>query len=377
MDEDHSFQAHEKVDESLSSNSSGLSLASLPEFMHFNSDLDECSQGSFQHGYTESERKSLHTEKLDVAQLTKPIPTSKVEPQLIEVDEKDELDSGEPLDPGPKPDDESKVQSNNLIQMLRSPQIYRMAMNRVSLSDLGFNHRFGCQSVSQDLTKAYNFYMDAAEIGCSDSLAYLATAHIHGLGVDKSLSTAHQLLRRGILQGSADAVEIRALCWMNGTFDGIRNYDAFLELLELGIAMNAPSCLLWAGLCFELGLGVKTDSHTAKDAYLAAASSNSMTYLVQNCFPGVLTAGDPWLLLKCTLFLLHGIGRSENLGHAMDCLKQAALLGCKEAQVYLGICLSEGKWLQRDTEVALYWFQEAARGELAHPIAKKVVEQLE
>ncbi|PXF40165.1 hypothetical protein BWQ96_10133 [Gracilariopsis chorda] len=373
---DYSLHAAQKDDASLSSNSSGLSLASLPEFIHFNSDLDESSQDMSQHSYTENEHNFLHTGKPDVSQLTKPIPTTKVELELLD-DQQEKPDREETLTLRPKSDEEPKEKSDDLIKQLRSPQIYRMAMNRVSLSDLGFNHRFGCQSVSQDLTKAYNFYLDAADTGCTDALAYLATAHIHGLGVDKSLGTAHHLLRRGILQGSADAVEIRALCWMNGTFDGIRDYDTFLQLLELGIAMNAPSCLLWAGLCFELGLGVQTDSHTAKQAYLAAASSNSMTYLVQNCFPGVLTAGDPWLLLKCTLFLLHGIGHSENLGHAMDCLKQSALLGCKEAQVYLGICLSEGKWLQRDTEVALYWFQEAAKGELAHPIAKKVVEQLE
>ncbi|KAI0561306.1 hypothetical protein FGB62_87g084 [Gracilaria domingensis] len=380
MDGDRNMQPYAisvKDDASLSSGSSGLSLASLPDHLRFNpSDADQStcetpnSVAVTQNNHQEASKTST---QLPASGVTVPVSDILKKEQEIEKNHKERYSTaGEGFQPRIE-----RTADHDLISLPSSPQIYRMAQDRAVFNHLGFYHRFGTQHHPQDLRKAYNFYMESANMGSSDALAYLGTAYAYGLGVEKLTSKAHECLRRGILQGSADAVELKALYSLAGTLDGQRDEDKFLMLLELGAHMNSPGCLMWTGLCFEIGIGVPPDPRTAKKAYLSAASSVSLLHLVQVSFPGVLTAGDPWLQLKCALFLLHCIGHPDNLGHAMDCLKQAALLGCKEAQVYLALCLSEGKWLRKSTELALYWYREAAKGDCGQPIAKRVVANME
>lgn len=384
-DTENQHTKHNKYSSSLSSDSSGLSLLSFSDDLYSEPESHQSQQKSEPYTPPHSspnllfhETASFHNGKVRLADVTNPIPTA---PTPASATAQKTL----PTNPHTSsflvqpssPDPETPLSLKQIILRPSNPQVYRLLHDRVAASHHGFNHRFGCDPAPRHLGEAYTFYQTAAGLGCADALAYLALAHIHGLGVPKSLSKAHELLRRAIFQGSMDAIEIRALCHMTGVFDGVRDYTAFLQLIEIGIAMNSPACLVWTGFSFELGLGMTPDSHTAKRAYIAAAGSNSMTHLVQCCYPGVLKAGDPWLLLKCALFLLHGIAQPCNRGHAMDCLKQAALLGMEDAQVYLGICLHEGKWLQRDTKLALLWLQKAAQGKDGHPIARKAVEQLE
>lgn len=254
-----------------------------------------------------------------------------------------------------------------------SPQVYRMAADRSRLSQLGFEYRYVFSPPVQDFEKSIEYYEEAASISCPDALVGLAVAHVHGIGVTASCTKARDLLRRAILQGSVDALEVRALCWMDGTFDGQRSYASCFNLLAMGIARNSPACLLWAGFCFEIGLGTDPDADTAKQAYIAASDSPSLRSIVTSSFPGALTSKDPWMLLKITLFLLHSDCRLANRGHVMDCLKQAAVLGLKDAQVYLGICLIRGTWLARDMYTAWYWLGKASRGPSPHPVACRLL----
>lgn len=290
---------------------------------------------------------SLHTIS------TSPVKKSESEPEAIEKEEK------------------------SLIDCPSSPQIYRMAADRAHLSRLGFAYRFGSGPFAQNFSKSFLFFEEAASIGASDALAAVAVAQIFGIGVEVSKDAAHKLLRHGILQGSIDALEIRALCWMDGTFGGKRNYASCLELLGMGIARNSAACILWTGFCFEVGLGTTPDPHIARQAYLIAASSKSMMCLVQKCFPGALSAKDPWMLLKMSLFMLHCKGQDIPHSRAMECLKKAALLGLSDAKVYLAICLIQGKWLQKNTSAALYWLRHATKQEDPHPIAVRIIQQLE
>lgn len=254
-----------------------------------------------------------------------------------------------------------------------SPQVYRMAADRSRLSQLGFEYRYVSPPPVQDFKKSVEYYTEAASIGCPDAVVALAVAHLFGIGVNRSHRKARDLLRHGILQGSVDALEIRALCWMDGTFDGERSYASCLNLLTMGIARNSPSCLLWAGFCFEIGLGTDPDVDTAKQAYLAASDSPSLRSIVTSSFPGALTGKDPWMLLKITLFLLHSDCRVANRGHVMDCLKQAAALGLADAQVYLSICLIRGTWLAKDMRTARYWLRVASDRPSLHPVARRLL----
>lgn len=254
-----------------------------------------------------------------------------------------------------------------------SPQVYRLAADRSRLSQLGFEYRYVSPPPVQDFKKSAEYYTEAASIGCPDAVVALAVAHLFGTGVDMSHRKARDLLRRGILQGSVDALEIRALCWMDGTFDRERSYASCLNLLAMGVARNSPSCLLWAGFCFEIGLGTDPDADTAKQAYLAASDSPSLRSIVTSSFPGALTAKDPWMLLKITLFLLHSDCRVANRGHVMDCLKQAAALGLADAQVYLAICLIRGTWLAKNMRTARYWLQVASDRPSSHPVARRLL----
>lgn len=254
-----------------------------------------------------------------------------------------------------------------------SPQVYLMAADRSRLSQLGFQYRYIFAPPVQDFQKSTKYYQQAADIGCPDALVALAVANLFGIGVRVSYSNARKLLRRAILQGSVDALEIRALCWMDGTFDNQRSYASCLNLITMGIARNSPACLLWAGFCFEIGLGTDPDADTAKQAYLAASDSPSLRSIVTSSFPGALTARDPWMLLKIALFLLHADCSHANRGQAMDCLKQAAVFGLKDAQVYLGICLIKGTWLAKDMFTAWYWLGKASQEPCPHPVACRLL----
>lgn len=255
-----------------------------------------------------------------------------------------------------------------------SPQIIEMVADRTYLCREGFRFRFGCGSYPQDLEKSLGYFIEAASMGCTDSMAAVAVARIFGIGVEKSNDLANRLLRMGMLTGSTDAIEIRALCCMNGTF-GKRCYSSSLQLLDIGVARNSMSCLIWAGFCFEIGLGTRPDPIIAKQAYLAARKSVSMRTLVQHCIPGALTAEDPWTLLKVSLFLLHSIGNTRYHRHALDCLKQAALLGLADAKVYLAICLIQGRWIMRDSEAAVHWLKSANQEE-THPVASRILAEV-
>lgn len=254
-----------------------------------------------------------------------------------------------------------------------SPQVYRMAADRTRLAQLGFEFRYVETSSSvQNLRKAYDYYEAAAKTGCPDSLVANAVAQIFGIGVRPQPGKARDMLRQAMLQGSVEALEIRALCWMDGTF-GERSYASCLNLLAMGIARNSLTCLLWSGFCFEVGLGMECDADTAKQAYLAAADSPSLRSIVMSSFPGALSTGDPWMLLKITLFLLHTDARIPNRPHVMDCLTKAAALGLRDAQVYLAICLIRGTWLKRNPTVARQWLEKAASGRFPHPVACRLL----
>ncbi|CAN8066389.1 unnamed protein product [Agarophyton chilense] len=372
-----------KDDASLSSDSSGLTLEPLPDHLRFHpSDADNSTEerNFVEANPAQEPHTTSHSSQLPATGLTLPISNvGKRNAAVLETPPKRVEHCKESYSiPQTNSEVKSQPSSNNeSVEELTSPQIYRMAMNRVTYNHIGFSYRFGCQDYAQNLQEAYKAYSEAASMGSRDALVYLAIAHIHGIAVEKSLAKAHSSLRRAILQGSADAVEMKALCSLAGTFENKRDQDKFLYLIELGTQMNAPGCLIWIGFCFEIGIGVQPDHHTAKMAYLAVKDSVSLNYLVQASYPGALTAGDPWLLLKCALFLLHSVGSPSVLGYAMDYLKQAAVLDCKEAQVYLAICLNDGKWLQRNTELALFWYREAAKGNCPQPIATRLVAELD
>lgn len=275
----------------------------------------------------------------------------------------------------------SEVHEDNCTEIVEvveptSPQVYRMTSERAHFARLGFEYRFCCKRYVQDLSKSYECYEKAANCGSADSLTALAVSHIFGIGTKISKRKAHYYLRRAMLQGSVDATETRALCWMTGLLDGKRDYTIALELLQIGVAQNSSACLIWAGFAFELGLGTDADARTAMQAYAAAAESDALQSAVRESLPGALSARDPWMLLKMALFLLHSQQEERFRLHAMDCLKQAAFLGLSDAKVYLALCLVHGKWLRRNPNGALLWLRAAANDEPPHPIATRILGQL-
>lgn len=254
-----------------------------------------------------------------------------------------------------------------------SPQIYRLAAQRAAFTQLGLAHIYGAINAPQDLQIGAQLLEDASQAGCPDATAALSSCYIFGIGRQRSYDHARSLLRRSLLQGSVDAIEIRALCWLEGTFDDARDYHVALELFGQGIVRNSSACMLWVGFCFEIGLGSAPDTSAAKEAYLAAADSKELSIFVRQVYPGVLNSRNPWALLKVSLAVLHGASDNRDHAVALSCLKQAARLGSKDAQVYLACCMLHGKWIEKDSAIATLWLQEAARGPLSHPVALKML----
>lgn len=259
-----------------------------------------------------------------------------------------------------------------------SPKIHRTVCERTNLAQLGFRYRYGCHSFPQDMKISSTFYSQAVALECSDSMAAMAISHIFNIGIEGNYEEARKLLRNAVGKGSLDAVEIRALCYMNGTFEkGNRDYASCIELLCMGVSRNSAACTLWAGFCFEVGLGVMPDAQLAKHAYMEAVASNTLEIATSLWLPGALHIEDPWTLLKIALFLLHSNNEETRRGQAMKCLKQAALLGLADAKVYLAMCLIHGKWIAQDSSIAIFWLQQAVEGDNPHPVAQRILRQLD
>lgn len=265
-----------------------------------------------------------------------------------------------------------------------SPELYFRTSQRDHLFREAFDYRFGCNNRLQDMYKAYSLFEQSACLGNADALAAVAQMQILGTGVERRLNEARLNLRRAIWHGSVDALEIRALCSMDGTFDGCRDYTNCLQLLSNGVSNNSAACLLWTGFCFEIGLGVPIEWNTAVHAYSAAARPNTLWALLQVGLPGAFTAGDPWILLKMGVHLLNGRvnGRpegEEGRDIALQCFRKAAALGLADAQVYLAIVLCRGNCEPADIKEAKRWLTDASNNvaTAAHPIAVGLLARLQ
>lgn len=84
-----------------------------------------------------------------------------------------------------------------------------------NLYKLALQYKDG-KGVEMDYTTAYNYFLQAAELGDAQSIYAVAYMHYKGLGCEQNYDTAAKLFAQGASVGRDNSLYFYGLCWRNG-----------------------------------------------------------------------------------------------------------------------------------------------------------------
>ncbi len=242
----------------------------------------------------------------------------------------------------------------------RALELYEAAAAKdlaLALNNLGVMHRHG-YGVPVNLEKAVKYYQMAAEKGSRDAQFNLGVHYQYGFGITKNVEEAVRWYRLAADQRQHQATGNLGYCYLHGL--GVpQDYKEAVRLFERAALFGNNFAANNLGHCYELGLGVEQDFEKAFSEYSHAAAAGLA-------------------LAKCNLgsLIKRGLGvKARDPRRALQWFREAAELGCADADYELGLLHEEGEVVKTDQAAALRFYQKSA--EKGHEPAVKRLAELE
>lgn len=227
---------------------------------------------------------------------------------------------------------------NGLVkQMLSAAKSGDPAMQ----SNLGVMYFEGI-GVEKNLSKAADWYRQAAEQGYAVGQSNLATQFLHGLGVDKSPADAAQWYEKAANQNYAQAQYALANLYLAGS--GVnKDYGIARSWYEKAANNGMAGGHTGLALLYQNGWGVPPNMAKALQHYRQAAADGD-------------TAAQRGIANMYAL----GEGVEQDTYKALEWYEKAARQGDNVAQNELGYFYGTGDGIPKDYEKSLYWYRKAA-----------------
>jgi TPR repeat protein len=135
------------------------------------------------------------------------------------------------------------------------------------MSNLGWLYENG-QGVTQDYTKAREWYQKAAEAGNTDAMINLGVMYGTGRGVTRDYGKARQWYQKAIEAGSTDAMNNLGLLYATA-----RDYRKALEWFQKGADADNAKAMYSLGVLYRDAHGVARDYGKSREWFKRAADA--------------------------------------------------------------------------------------------------------
>ena len=231
---------------------------------------------------------------------------------------------------------------------------------------------------TDDLEKAFEWYLKAAEQGSPDAMCEVGKYYREGYGVKKNPEEGVRWLLKSAEKGNDEAARQLGYCYKNGA--GVKKdlAEAFKWFIKSAEQGNAQAQFNVAVL-YSLGKGVKEDPEESFKWMLKSAEQDyypAQTLLALSYENGIGTEknlieaakwyhtaaqkGNPEVQFTFGKFLMNAPGIAGNPEEGVKWFRKAAEQGHVEAQIELGLCLLYEKGTARNPEEAVKWLLKAA-----------------
>ena len=187
---------------------------------------------------------------------------------------------------------------------------------------MGYCYEYGIGTI-QNLNEAFEWCLKAAKQGLVDAQAHLSYLYYHGFGTDANKKEAFK--------------------WAKKAAEG-----------------NWPGAFAQLAFCYEHGIGTRRNKDKALEWYVKAAEEGDVeaqTHLAQEHFGRIKIEET-----------------DENKEKILKWARMGAKLGNADAQFKLGVIYYEGKVVETDYQLAMYWLKKAYEGgkEAAFDVIKEI-----
>lgn len=205
---------------------------------------------------------------------------------------------------------------------------------------LGVYYHHGC-GVPQDLRKAVDLFILAANQDYFPAHTNLGYCYQHGLGVDRNEALAADWYHMAAQSGMAEAQTNLAICYKNGS--GVeRNMDKAVYWFREAADQWDMAGMYGLAKCYDEGEGVEQDEFVAAYWYLRVAEM-----------------GDPYAQFVVGTLFEEGRGVVRSPEAAAEWFRYSAEQGLPEAQFSLALCYHQGFGVPADPNMALRWYRRA------------------
>lgn len=148
--------------------------------------------------------------------------------------------------------------------------------------------------------------------------AELGEKYLFGTGITKDENKAFQLFKKSAAKNVAKGQYYLGWCSINGV-GGEENPNRAYQNLHLAVKNGYGNIAkLWLARCYENGWGTNQNPTRAYQLYQELADED-----------------DEWGLYHAGCCIASGFGTQQNLNRGLEMIRQAAELGCEEAQELL------------------------------------------
>ena len=227
----------------------------------------------------------------------------------------------------------------------------------VALSDADLQYNLAKKydmgkGVTQDLSRAAELYLSAAELGHADAQYNLGVMYSQGEGVQRDRSRAWTLYRQAADQGHADAqfnlgvLAYKSLkSYLTPTYtrdDAKSDFAHASKWLRRAAERDLPDAQYWLHELYNKDEASETEREESKEWLRRAAEGGN--------------ADAQWMMY------IH-IGRDEGWPEAEGWLRRSAENGHSAAQMTLGQMYAQGDGVTQDHREAVKWFRRAVKSE--------------
>lgn len=193
------------------------------------------------------------------------------------------------------------------------------------------------QGVEEDKIKAVEWYKKAAEQGHADAQFNLGNCYFYGQGINDNKFKAVEYFEKAAKQGHASALQT---LHNHSITEGSNNS---VEWHKKAAEQGQVNSEYYLGLCYEYGIGIKTDRVHAVKWYKKAAEQGhaNAQYVLANRYPSEVN-----------------VKRNDN--KTIEWYLSNAEQGDSAAQFYVGDCYFNGNGIEKNYKLAVIWYQKSA-----------------
>ena len=216
-----------------------------------------------------------------------------------------------------------------------------------------------CEGIEENQELALYWLKNAALQENVDAQFLLGLSYYHGDGIEENHDEAFYWWKRAAEQGLVDAQAHLSYLYYHGFGTDANKKEAF-KWAKKAAEGNWSGAFAQLAFCYEHGIGTRRNKDKALAWYKKAAEEGDVevqNHLAQEHFGSIK--------IKET---------DENKDIILKWARMGAKLGNADAQFKLGVIYYEGKIVETDYQLAMYWLKKAYEGgrEAAFDVIKEI-----